>query len=520
MQTIISTLKPQEAQSPVSSESGMFISMNANLTYNGGSEVLDQIFMQEPFRVIIPGVIQLRYPFSTFALPQVILVSDHTYSLQQIGDVLFVRPPSHRSHKTKIGREIRRLETKLTAEPWCNVVDVGSYSDSKKKTSLFTRSRRRVGDLLDGILSKPLFGIDADVDTTAGNNITINSATNGTINHIKEGKTSIREVGEGANVKTYRLGQGDITDSGRPNDSPAVYMEAITNILKPFQHVTPTTAKTTTTMSPMGYAPPFGNNFMSHPIPNSGFGSQNLDFYYKSGQKMAFPLFQSPFQQMPPFSTNGKLSPVEEEKLYQRLYQRLLQDVAGYLQKIFQPQRRRRDTNVNFNLWDQIANLTETYKTRRQPAHIGIVNQHGTYDIYHLSPPGKNSTLNVSYSNGTLKIFPDSSDESNDDIIFDYDYPSTTSKNHSTNNSYTTSDIIDAFEEYFTTDSTVPPMKTNRSFLDNPRSIRFYLILAVFCTFGFLCFLIVIRLVIRFVHRSTDNNSCADATPLPLLKNL
>ena len=110
----------------------------------------------------------------------------------------------------------------------------------------------------------------------------------------------------------------------------------------------------------------------------------------------------------------------------------------------------------------QLLNFTREMESRPKPAHVRLTNRNGKFDIYHTPPEGVNSTLNVSYRNGKMRIFsePDGAD------LYE---------------NKTDTEILELLDYLNSSSAPLEPansqLGTSSSFYKNPKGIRFYLIL-------------------------------------------
>ena len=458
---------------------GKPITMGAYHNADNTNVVVDQPDYQKTITVVMPGVLQIRPPYDAFNIPSVILYNDDTYHLYRRGDILTISisstSPGHTPiYRKSVQREVERLRTTL---PALRCGNNSSLLAMKKRDFLLSRSRRRSG-FLDSFLSTPLLEVDADVKTTSGNNFTLNSARNGTINHIQEGDTTMREIAQGASVHTNRIGTGDI-NSGSDSTKASEYMRLFADVLSEQKEKSATVSTATFNLQNPFMRQP--RQFSPYPNPYGGFPISSTPNFYFPNQAMT-PTFASGAK------PDLKLSPDEEEKLFTRLYKRILSDIMTYLTSLqATTTRSRRDTDLDIGLLYKLINLTEEVETRPDPAHVRFTNHRGQYDIYHRATDGSNSTLNVSYVNGKMKIFsmgPDSTDLENSDpdrITFQY---------HD-------DEIVDNIN------STRPRIEVNPSQNYRPRSIQKYLLLGVFIAIAFICFSAFVYVCVRYLHRPT-----------------
>ena len=463
------THKPNVDVSVSPIKTGTFIPMN---TYHKQQPLGTPFSDLEVFTIIAPGVVRLHAPYDSFALPQIVLYDDDIIRIRQYGSILAAISSHTKNVPSKpVQRELERFE-KCQTKPF------------------LSRSRRRAGGLLDRFLSTPLLDVDTEVKTTSGNNFTLNSARNGTINHINEGDTNLREVkvAEGASVHTNRIDRGDINAG---SDNGVDYVRLFAEMLSSQKDKTPTisTATTTTFQNPFMQQSQFAINPVSHPGFPGYSGTVNPNFYFPNQ-----PMFPG-FPQKKPETT---LTPDEEEKLFQRLYNRVLSDVITYLRTLQAPTRKRKRRDVDEDLLLRLLNLTEHIETKPRPAHVRITNRRGQYDIYHQPAHGTNSTLNLSYSNGKVRIHTAGPQS---ELLNITDPGPSFPQNSYMNNS-----------------STQPKISVNHSMIQNPKSIGFYLILSGFCTVGFICILVIVRSIIRCIHRNSHDST--PSSPPLILKTI
>ena len=297
------------------------------------------------------------------------------------------------------------------------------YSDEYRNhhiQRILHRSRRGSGWASKIFGSKGL--INTEVSNTSHNNITITSAdvgSNSTFNKtdIHQNTTVKNEnISDSSTVIVHR-GDGPVT-ANKQQDSTVDLVNAIATAMVSFgQSSHFPTARVSTTSVPTTLRAPSGHHRsrfrgrkQSIGRPKSSFdysyddyNSSEDGFYFNSNRRTEPRSYSNRYENSRSSHRYEKLSPYEEERLYNRIYRRILSEISAHF-KSSDNKRVRRDLNFDNIDWNALLNLT--FPVQPNPSVVRIGDDQGVFEVEHYPDRDTidNSWLSVSLSNGSLTV--------------------------------------------------------------------------------------------------------------------